>query len=106
MARESIQVKIFGTEYTLKADTNIDYVKRIAEAVDEKMTKLAENSTIKSPSKLAVLTALNIADELYQFKLKYKKVFENFKSLIPAFDLGVVFEENQHQRKGSLTPGV
>lgn len=78
MARESIQVKIFGTEYTLKADTNIDYVKRIAEAVDEKMTKLAENSTIKSPSKLAVLTALNIADELYQFKLKYKKVFENF----------------------------
>lgn len=78
MGKESIQVKIFGTDYTLKADTNIDYVKRIAEVVDEKMNKLAENSTIKSPSKLAVLTALNIADELYQFKIKYKKVFENF----------------------------
>jgi cell division protein ZapA (FtsZ GTPase activity inhibitor) len=42
------------------------------------MQKLAESSTIKSESKLAVLTALNVADELYQLKLQYKKVIENF----------------------------
>lgn len=78
MGKESIQVKIFGTEYTLKSDTDIEYVKRVAQIVDEKMQKLAENSTIKSESKLAVLTALNVADELYQLKLQYKKVIENF----------------------------
>jgi cell division protein ZapA len=78
MGRESVQVKIFGTEYTLKSDTDIEYVKKVAEVVDERMRKLSETSTIKTPSKLAVLTALNIADELYQFRLRYKKVFENF----------------------------
>jgi len=78
MAKESVRVEIFGTEYTLKSDTDEEHVKEIAQIVDEKMKKLAENSTIKSPSKLAVLTALNIADELYQFKDKYNKVIDNF----------------------------
>lgn len=78
MGQESIQVKIFGTEYTLKSDADIEYVKRVAQIVDDRMQKLAESSTIKSESKLAVLTALNVADELYQLKLQYKKVIENF----------------------------
>lgn len=78
MGQESIQVKIFGTEYTLKSDADIEYVKQVAQIVDDRMQKLAESSTIKSESKLAVLTALNVADELYQLKLQYKKIIENF----------------------------
>ena len=78
MGQESIQVKIFGTEYTLKSDADIEYVKQVAQIVDDRMQKLAESSTIKSESKLAVLTALNVADELYQLKLQYKKVVESF----------------------------
>lgn len=78
MGKESVIVEIFGTEYTLKSDTNEEHVKQIAQIVDEKMKKLAENSTVKSPSKLAVLTALNIADELYQFRNKYNNIIESF----------------------------
>lgn len=78
MAKESVRVEIFGTEYTLKSDTNEEHVKRIAQMVDEKMKKLAENSAVKSPSKLAVLTALNIADELHLLKDKYEQIIESF----------------------------
>lgn len=77
MAKESIQVEIFGTEYTLKSDADVEHVRQIAQMVDEKMRRLAENSTVKSPAKLAVLTALNIADELQQFKSKYNHIVEN-----------------------------
>lgn len=77
MAKESVQVEIFGTEYTLKSDADVEHVKQIARMVDDKMRRLAEDSTVKSPSKLAVLTALNIADELHQFKTKYNHIVEN-----------------------------
>ncbi len=78
MGKESVQVEIFGTEYTLKSDTDVEHVRKIAQMVDERMRRLAANSTIKSPSKLAVLTALNIADELHQFKQKYKNLVDDF----------------------------
>lgn len=77
MAKESIQVEIFGTEYTLRSDADIEHIQEIAQTVDEKMRRLAENSTVKSPAKLAVLTALNIADELHQLKKKYQSVIDN-----------------------------
>jgi len=77
MGKESIPVEIFGTEYTLKSDADIEHIRQIAKMVDEKMRRLAENSTVKSPAKLAVLTALNIADELHQFKKKYQGVIDN-----------------------------
>lgn len=78
MGKESVQVEIFGTEYTLKSDADLEHVREIALMVDERMRRLANNSTIKSPSKLAVLTALNIADELHQFKQKYKNLADDF----------------------------
>jgi cell division protein ZapA len=77
MGQESIPVEIFGTEYTLKSDADIEHIQQIAKMVDEKMRRLAENSTVKSPAKLAVLTALNIADELHQFKDKYHSLIHN-----------------------------
>ena len=77
MGKESIQVEIFGTEYTLRSDADIEHIREIAKVVDEKMRRLAENSTVKSPAKLAVLTALNIADELHLLREKYQGAIDN-----------------------------
>ncbi|MBN2426093.1 MAG: cell division protein ZapA [Calditrichaceae bacterium] len=66
MAPGQIRVNIFGTEYTLLSDGNETFVNEIAQYVDKKMREIDKSSAIKSVNKIAILAALNIAEELYQ----------------------------------------
>ena len=63
-----IKVEIFGKTYTLKGETNFAYMEKIAGYVNQKMKELSVNSEIVDSSKIAILTALNIADELFKTK--------------------------------------
>lgn len=76
MAPGQIRVNIFGTEYTLRADENENYINEIARYLDEKMREVDKNSSIKSSSKISILAALNVVDELFQER-KYKEKLLN-----------------------------
>ncbi len=76
MAPGQIRVNIFGSEYTLIADNNENYVNEIAQYVDDKMREIDRAQSIKSSSKIAILTALNIADELFQERIYRKKLID------------------------------
>ena len=71
MPVHQLRVSIFGAEYVLKADENEEYVKKIANYVDQKMREIDRSQAIDSNLKIAILAALNIADELFQDK-KYR----------------------------------
>ena len=64
---KSADVEIFGTSYTVKGDADPEYVLQLARYVDEKMRSLQKKSppTVRV-QRLAILTAVNIADELFQ----------------------------------------
>ncbi|MBI5190883.1 MAG: cell division protein ZapA [Nitrospirae bacterium] len=69
------EVEIFGGTYTVKGDSDPAYVRELARYVDEKMRTLSR----KSPhaigvQKIAVLAALNIADELFRLKRRGQDV--------------------------------
>jgi cell division protein ZapA len=66
----SVTVRIYGHEYTLKGEADSDYVQKVARFVDRKMQEVAENSTIASTTKVAILAAINIADELFRERQK------------------------------------
>jgi cell division protein ZapA len=66
MPSKQLRVNIFGSEYVLRADENEAYVKQVAEYVDEKMREIDRSQAINSNLKIAILAALNIADELLQ----------------------------------------
>jgi cell division protein ZapA len=66
----SVTVSIFGHEYTLKGEADADYVQKVARFVDRKMKEVAENSTLASTTKVAILAAINIADELFRERQK------------------------------------
>jgi cell division protein ZapA len=66
-------VQIFGREYKIKGHADKGYIERMAKYVDGKMKELATNSSLPSIDKLAILTALNIADELFQERTKSSK---------------------------------
>jgi len=68
--QESVTVTIFGKEYTLRGGSDSEYVQEIAAFVDERMSEVARNSSVASTARVAILAAVNIADELFREQQK------------------------------------
>ncbi|MEW5874538.1 MAG: cell division protein ZapA [Candidatus Zixiibacteriota bacterium] len=62
-----LRVNIFGEEYPLRIGdgTDPEYMFRVADYVDRSMRKIADRSPNLSATKVAILAALNITDELF-----------------------------------------
>jgi cell division protein ZapA len=61
-----VPVEIHGQRYPIRSALDQDYVVRLASYVDEKMRAAAESTPTGDSLRLAVLAALNIADELFR----------------------------------------
>jgi cell division protein ZapA len=66
----SVRVEIFDQAYNLRG-SDPEYILKLAEYVDSKMRAVAEATNTVDTARLAVLAALNIADE-YQLLKKNK----------------------------------
>lgn len=77
------EVQIFGTTYIIRGDEEPDYIISLAKYVDEKMKALTAKGQTLSTHKLAVLTALNIADELFKER---ESARQKIASLIKKID--------------------
>jgi len=80
MEKNSVKVNILGSEYALKSDADPEYISDLASYVDQKMQKLQQGSSTHAPLKIAVLTAVNISDELFRLKRKYEKLVKEIES--------------------------
>ncbi len=60
----STRVEIFGVTYTLRGGPGGSDLTGLAAEVDRRMRELAEHGGAHDPGKLAILVALNLADEL------------------------------------------
>ena len=72
-ASSSIRVEIYDQTYHLRG-SDPDYVLKLAEYVDSKMRQVAAQTATVDSLRLAVLAALNIADELQLVRGKYDNV--------------------------------
>ena len=61
-----ISVEIHGQRYPIRSSLDPEYVARLASFVDEKMRAAAESTPTGDALRLAVLAALNVADELFR----------------------------------------
>lgn len=61
-------VRIAGQEYTLMADLPEDYIHKVAIYVDKKMSEVARRRSDLSTSMIAVMAAVNIADEVLELR--------------------------------------
>ena len=61
-----IPVEIHGQRYPIRSSLEPEYVARLAQYVDEKMKAAADSTPTGDSLRLAVLAALNIADELFR----------------------------------------
>jgi len=67
------QVEIYGQSYNLRGTGDPAYIHELATYVDGKMNQISEGSATVDSLKVAILTALNIADEYHQIKREVEK---------------------------------
>lgn len=70
--QQHVTVTIMGRNYTLRADEDPQYVRMIAAYVDDKLQEIAKVSPRMSTTRLAILAAINIADELHKLEQRSK----------------------------------
>jgi cell division protein ZapA len=71
-----VTVEIFGEAYTLKGDMEAETVRKIAATVDQRLRQLARSNPRLSVAKVAVLTALNLAEEFGKLEQDYQELME------------------------------
>lgn len=76
LSREKILVKIeiYGQSYNVHADGNEEELRELAAFVDAKMRTVAEATHTVDSVRVAVLAALNIADELHRLQSRQDAV--------------------------------
>jgi cell division protein ZapA len=81
MAEEnnSIRVEIYDESYNLRG-SDPAYIQRLAEIVDAKMRAVAQHTSTVDSLRVAVLAALNIADDYNQLKRKYEGIESAYTS--------------------------
>jgi cell division protein ZapA len=65
-----VQVEIFGQSYSVRAGADPDYVRRLAAHVDAAMQDVSRQPGTVDSLRIAVLAALNIADECFQLRAR------------------------------------
>ncbi|MEG1583627.1 MAG: cell division protein ZapA [Anaerovorax sp.] len=65
MENNRVSVKIYGQEYTIAGEKSREHIIRVADHVDSKMHEIAKSIPSGPVSALAVLSAVNIADEYF-----------------------------------------
>ncbi|TAL38696.1 MAG: cell division protein ZapA [Spirochaetes bacterium] len=68
METNKIKITIFGHTYNIQGDAAPDYMRELASFVNERMEEVSESVKNGNAVQIAILTALNIADEHFQLK--------------------------------------
>ena len=70
---EGVRVVIYDQEYFVRGDLDGEYIQKLAKYLDVKMRAIAGRTRTVDSLRVAVLAALNIADEYHQVKAKYEE---------------------------------
>jgi len=74
---DAIRVEIYDQEYSMRGELDPEYIQKLAQFLDARMRSVAERTRTVDSLRVAVLAALNIADEYHQLKSKYETIAQN-----------------------------
>ncbi len=66
--QEPVSVEIFGETYNVRGEGDPAYLTELARIVDDRMREIAPQVPTGDPTKIAILAALNIADEFSRYR--------------------------------------
>ena len=91
-----MRVEIFEHPYNLRG-TDADYILKLAGYVDGKMRAVAEQTHTVDSLRIAVLAAINIADELHMLKARLDNGSSDYRQR--AHDLASALDEVLQDRR-------
>ena len=72
-ASPTIKVEIYDQAYTVRSDGDPEYLKQLAEYVDQRMREISSGTLTVDSRKVAILAALYIADEFHQLRKAHEQ---------------------------------
>ena len=63
-----VKVNIYGNVYNIKGDAEPEYILKLAEYINDRMEEISRNISNGNALQIAILAALNIADEFFQLQ--------------------------------------
>ena len=63
---KTIEIEVFGHRFSLQGEGDEAYFHELAEYVDAQMRTLAKQTRTSTPTKLALLAAINVTDQLFR----------------------------------------
>jgi cell division protein ZapA len=79
--KKALDVEILGQKFTISSDAEEGYMLKVADYVDGKMQELMRASKPVAKSNVAMLTALNIADEYHRLKDTHEAILTRLDQL-------------------------
>lgn len=77
----SIRIEIYNQTYSIRSiDGDSEYIMRLAEYVDGKMREISSKTLTVDSLKVAILAALQVADEFHRLKNLHEKADEELAS--------------------------
>lgn len=98
--RESrVEVNILGDRYTIRGQADTGYIAEVARMVDTRMREIKDRNREMNKVRVAVLAAINLADELLQERENRQDVPEDdeilrrTRQLISLLDEGLIGDQ-------------
>jgi cell division protein ZapA len=79
------RVEIYDQEYDMRGDLDAEYIQRLAKFLDLKMRSIAARTNTVDSLRVAVLAALNLADEYHQLKAKYEETTKQVEQKVEEY---------------------
>jgi cell division protein ZapA len=106
MESQKVKVSILGNIYNIQGDADPAYILKLSEYVNEKMEEVGGGLPHGNTLQIAILAALNIADEYFQMKdMKVGltgALEQKTRALISMLDeglIGDIFSRYEHSSK-------
>ena len=99
---EPVTVEIYGQSYNVRGEGDPAYLTELARLVDARMREIAPQVATGDPTKIAILAALNIADDLTRFRRQHQTDVDRRKKKTEQLiqRLGTTVTEADTESKG------
>jgi cell division protein ZapA len=71
-----VDIKLLGTSFRIEVDENPAYMQEIIDYLTNIVNKVQNTTGMRDPLKIAILTSVYLADEIYKGKNSEKEVSE------------------------------
>ncbi len=95
---KTVEIKVFGQTYTVKTDAEEGHIREVARYVNEKIDEVLKKTRSVSTLNVAILTALNIADDLLKERANRMMILREIelksKDLVEKIDIQIGGKES------------